>query len=42
MDQCIIQVVSAFVYDEGTVDNIVGAINQGKQKFYSGNILYAI
>jgi len=39
---CIVQVVSAFVYEEAIVANIVGSINQEKQKFYSGNILYAV
>jgi len=39
---CIIQVVSAFVYEEAMVGNIVGSISQEKQKIYSGNILYAV
>jgi hypothetical protein len=39
---CIVQVVSDFVYEEAIVANIVGSINQEKQKFYSGNILYAV
>jgi len=39
---CVVEVVSAFVYEEAMVANIGGSINQGKQKFYSGNILYAV
>ena len=39
---CIVEIVSAFVYEEATVAIKVGSINQEKQKFYSGNILYAV
>jgi len=39
---CVVKVVSAFVYEEAMVANIVGSINQEKRKFYSGTILYAV
>jgi len=38
---CVVEVVSAFVYEEAMVVNIVGSINQKKRKFYSVTILYA-